>query len=362
MQPRQRSTCSTSSGDSSPSCERPHQHDAAARRVHLLVPQVVRRARRQAEPAVHAVVEQLLDVHQTSSPGLQAPSGSKRSRTRRISSRSGPSGMSHGSMAGADGLGRVGDDARARPQPRRGRPPRPCRRGSRSQLVPTAARPTSSAPSSSASRASARQIGGQSRDADDQVAALARALRRPQRVVVLARPRRRSRGRARRRRRRRSGRAPRPRRAAQRTSSASASSGRWASSIARAWSASGSPQRTTAVAVRAGRGCSRTQTSVITPRVPNDAGGELGQVVAGDVLDHPPAAARDGAVGERERHPDHDVARRAVAVPQRAAVGASRRRRRSSRRRPAGRARASARPRRTSPGRPPAARPPPAPR
>ena len=35
-----------------------HQPDPAARRVHLLVPELVRRARRQAEAAVHAVVDQ----------------------------------------------------------------------------------------------------------------------------------------------------------------------------------------------------------------------------------------------------------------------------------------------------------------
>ena len=36
-----------------------HQHDPAARRVHLLVPEHVRRARRQAEAAVHAVLDQV---------------------------------------------------------------------------------------------------------------------------------------------------------------------------------------------------------------------------------------------------------------------------------------------------------------
>ncbi len=57
--------------------ERPlHQPDAAARRVHLLVPELPGGARRQAEAAVHAVVDQAR-VHQQ-----RMPSGSKEARTR----------------------------------------------------------------------------------------------------------------------------------------------------------------------------------------------------------------------------------------------------------------------------------------
>ena len=56
-----------------------HEHDAPARGVHLLAPQHVRRARRQAEAAVHAVVDQLglgrvqgvVRGHVSSSPGLR---------------------------------------------------------------------------------------------------------------------------------------------------------------------------------------------------------------------------------------------------------------------------------------------------
>ena len=66
-----------------------HQHDPPARRVHLLAPQHVGRARGQAEAAVHAVVDQV----ELGRPGgvvaahTHTPAGSKRSFTRRISSR-----------------------------------------------------------------------------------------------------------------------------------------------------------------------------------------------------------------------------------------------------------------------------------
>ena len=61
MQPRQRSKCSTTVSVSGivPSTRLAHQVDAAARRVHLLVPERVGRARRQAEAAVDAVGDQL---------------------------------------------------------------------------------------------------------------------------------------------------------------------------------------------------------------------------------------------------------------------------------------------------------------
>ncbi len=49
---------------------------------------------------------------------------------------------------------------------------------------------------------------------------------------------------------------------------------------------------------------------------------QLGQVVAGHVLDHLAAALRDRAVGERHAHPHHQVARPAVARPQRTRVAA----------------------------------------
>ena len=60
MQPRQRSKCSATVAVQldRPVERRLHQPDAPARRVHLLVPELVGRARRQAEAAVHAVVDQ----------------------------------------------------------------------------------------------------------------------------------------------------------------------------------------------------------------------------------------------------------------------------------------------------------------
>ena len=77
MQPRQRSKCSTTVSVSSidPVDETAHQVDPSARRVHLLVPERVRRARRQAEAAVHAVGDQF-GLHRASrtrsASGLQA--------------------------------------------------------------------------------------------------------------------------------------------------------------------------------------------------------------------------------------------------------------------------------------------------
>ena len=47
---------------------------------------------------------------------------------------------------------------------------------------------------------------------------------------------------------------------------------------------------------------------------------ELAEVVAGHVLDHLPARFRDRAVGECHRDPDHEVARRPVAVAKRPGV------------------------------------------
>ena len=57
------------------------------------------------------------------------------------------------------------------------------------------------------------------------------------------------------------------------------------------------------------------------PERPVGAGEQLGQVVAGDVLDHLAARLGDRAVGEHHGHADHEVAHPAVAVAQRAGVG-----------------------------------------
>jgi hypothetical protein len=50
------------------------------------------------------------------------------------------------------------------------------------------------------------------------------------------------------------------------------------------------------------------------------AGEQLAEVVAGDVLDHLAAGARDRAVGQDDRDADHEVAHAAVAVAQRPRV------------------------------------------
>ena len=81
MQPRQRSKCSTTvsvSGDRAVD-EALHQVDPPARRVHLLVPERVGRARRQAEAAVDAVGDQLgLHIASSDALGERAPrSGSR---------------------------------------------------------------------------------------------------------------------------------------------------------------------------------------------------------------------------------------------------------------------------------------------
>ena len=84
MQPRQRSKCSATVAVQldRPVERRLHQPDPAARRVHLLVPELVGRARRQAEAAVHAVVDQ----QRSRGPSRRAaPSGSKAARTRSAS-------------------------------------------------------------------------------------------------------------------------------------------------------------------------------------------------------------------------------------------------------------------------------------
>ena len=57
------------------------------------------------------------------------------------------------------------------------------------------------------------------------------------------------------------------------------------------------------------------------PQRPERAGEQLGDVVAGHVLDHLAAALRERAVGERHAHTDHEVARAAVAGAQGAGVG-----------------------------------------
>ena len=99
MQPRQRSRCTRISSDASRALlvADAHQHDAPARRVHLLVEDRVARAGRQAEAAVHAVGDQVgvgrpvrvpggraHQIPPTKVPGRKMRAGSKRSLTRAI--------------------------------------------------------------------------------------------------------------------------------------------------------------------------------------------------------------------------------------------------------------------------------------
>src|SRR5439155_24622846 len=76
----------------------PHQHDPAPGRVHLLVPQQIGRARRQAEATVDAVLDQAqlrrapwvegcghAQIPPTNRPGLQTPAGPKLPFSRRVS-------------------------------------------------------------------------------------------------------------------------------------------------------------------------------------------------------------------------------------------------------------------------------------
>ena len=157
MQPRQRSKCSVISGET---CgvllvADPHQHDPAARGVHLLLEHGVARARRQAEAAVHAVRDQVQlgrlvlvpgDGHLRSlprrRPGLKIRAGSKRSLTRAITASVPSGGAGH---ASATRVGAVEHHARARVAARRGpprrrrRPAAPATRGRARRARPTAA-------------------------------------------------------------------------------------------------------------------------------------------------------------------------------------------------------------------------------
>ena len=104
MQPRQRSKCVTISGEivSTLLVADPHQHDAPARRVHLVLEDGVARARRQAEAAVHAVPDQVQlgrvrarvpgGAHSppTKAPGRKIRAGSKRAFRRSITTCAGP--------------------------------------------------------------------------------------------------------------------------------------------------------------------------------------------------------------------------------------------------------------------------------
>ena len=259
MQPRQRSKCSATVWFSSTrSVERRlHQPDPAARRVHLLVPELVGRAGRQAEAAVDAVVDQAR-VHQAS-----IPSGSKEARTRSAS----------GDQACALGAVDVGDPG----------PGRASRQSCQSNGRPAAGgRPAAAALSSQT--ASSAGSPGQAAD-----------LRRDGRLGALEQAAR-------------AGPA-----AGSRRRSARAASG-WSS----AQSARGSSVSATTVACGGGPRMEPQRDARDQPEPAARAGEELPEVVAGDVLHHLAARARDHPVRQDDRDADHEVAHRAVAVAARA--------------------------------------------
>ena len=263
----------------------PHQHDPAARRVHLVLEDRVARARRQAEAAVDAVGDQVgvgrtlrvpggVGAHMppTKAPGRKMRAGSKRSLTRAITASAPGSGAAQVSLAqlgrgveqraGARGerLARLGDVLGVERQPeepeagaaddgarRSGR--RPAGRPIRPETLRTQAPRWSDAlrviQSSSSSSTTARSSSPRSSHP--------RHGRAPP---------------AGRRRRCRSARAAGRRRRASRRRGESASSGCEARSVAAAPSTSGSSLAPMAVAVRGGSGCSRTATRTISPSVP----------------------------------------------------------------------------------------------
>ena len=80
-----------------------HEDDAPARRVHLLVPELVRRARGQAEPAVDAVVDQVgcgaSDAAPRRGRGCRRRRGRSCCLSRRRSTSGSPASVCHGSTA-----------------------------------------------------------------------------------------------------------------------------------------------------------------------------------------------------------------------------------------------------------------------
>ena len=247
-------------GDRAVQLDRPldrrlHQPDPAARRVHLLVPELVGRARRQAEAAVHAVAR---SARRPSDEDARR-GRRRRAHARRAATRRAPA---------------------ARPRRRCPDPGGRARTPARRRLTAAGARP-------GATPLSAQTASPPSRPGTPRAW---RVDRGPQPFEEQREPARREevdRGRL-------------ERRAAQLL-----------------------PER------RAGRR-SPTRPSPRQPaagaaeRDPRDqpepaarAGEELAEVVAGDVLHHLAARARDRAVGEHDGDADHEVAHRAEAMPQR---------------------------------------------
>ena len=282
-----------------------HQHDAPARRVHLVLEDRVGRARRQAEAAVHAVLDQVrlgrrrggvpggAHIPPTKAPGRKIRAGSKRAFRRSITTCAGPAvgplvldrvgAVEHRAGARRERLA-GGRDARGEVLAGRERDPRQPERGARDDGARRRRR---------GSRSAGRS-GGRRPSAPRRRRALQRAHRRPsrrrrrRRRARPARPRTRPRtaagcGPSRRPTRRRSS---RPRAAAARARAPRSSS------------ASGSSKRSTTVAVCSGSGMQPHGDRGDQPERPERAREQLRQVIARDVLDHLAAGLGDGAVAQ----------------------------------------------------------------
>ena len=274
MQPRQRSKCSTTVAVERDRAVEPrlHQLDAAARGVHLLAPEQIRRAGRQAEAAVDAVAREPAQDVDVGDAHASSP--------RRVELRADPL------VQGLHGCGRLVSAPRAAR--------RRCRR--------PGARPPRSSPASVVAEVAGSE-------------AHACRARRP--AVRGPRPRRRRRSRS----------PPTSARAASSCSShrrrrsprrgprhgpGGARRARSAASCERS-SARDRGRRVVRLGdERAGAGGNRVEaqadTRAISASRPARAADELAEVVAGDVLDDLAAGVRDGAVGEHERDAEHEIA------------------------------------------------------
>ena len=264
---------------------RVHQVDAPARGVHLLAPEHVGRAGRQAEAAVDAVGGVLAD-HAAEDPlRVELARGSARR------ARAAPPCSHLGSRAG-----------------RRRRPTPTLTTASSSRRACSRGRPARSgrarAPRAWRLRDSSHTDASAS---SPPTSAFALASWPPRRGPSLRRARRPGRD------------------GGRRVRSAGA-----ASRASRRATAAASSVSTTSVLLAFGSGCRRKLARAIKREAALGAADEAREVVARDVLDDLAAGVRDRPVGEHERHAEDEVARRAEAVAQRARDGCARGARRPS--------------------------------
>ena len=267
------------------------QHDPPAGRVGLGAPQDVGGAGLQAEPAVHAVVDDVLlgravqvkrrhQIPPTNRPGLQVRAGSKRALMRRMSSSFRALVRAPRLARGAQRRRRVeqhrrgrfaaappaaGRRRRARP-PRSSRPARPGRRACRRRRRRRAARrPARSAaqPTRTSACSGERWPARWRSHSWPSWSVTSTSVRPASRISRAARCARRVASRPA----QRASSPPRP--AFQATSRASNSSGARARATAAAPSTAGSDAAPSAVTLVSCSGCSRTLTDRISPSVPN---------------------------------------------------------------------------------------------